>query len=585
MQKKAYSYIRFSTPQQLKGDSLRRQLEGSRQWADENNYELDTSMRDLGLSAYKGANQTLGSLKKFIDLIDQGQIDEGSVLILESLDRLSRQELTKSLHLFISVLDAGIKIVTLADKQEYTASSINNIGNLVISLVSMARAHEESEVKSMRIRASWKNKVANAHKKKLSKQCPYWLKYNEDTDSFDLIESRAELIREMLRKTIAGAGQNRLAQELNENNIPAWGKTDGWHESTIQKILHNRALIGEIQPRTRVNNKLIELGEPIKGYFPAVVEDEIFYAAQTARKKRTAAAGRRGTKFSNLLQGMCFCSKCGGTMRYLDSSRGGNNYSYLTCSNARRKLECKQHKYYPYPAIESLVLLHVAEEVDWFSIVAGVKTNLAEMKRTKASLLSQLTDAESRASRYGGLFEVVVGDALELAQKRYVELLNKQADIRSELNLVENKIAEHTMPDADAIHSKINQAIERLRTEKNPHELFEIRATINAALRDSVKLYFEEDSSGEPIVRYAINGDSKQLLVEGNETMKFMGKMARGQESLQIMNLKQEQLEREQEKQGQSRKRVEIKNDEDLLEFAADSDKPLDVELIFTDAA
>jgi len=32
MSKKAYSYIRFSTPEQLKGDSLRRQLESSRKY-------------------------------------------------------------------------------------------------------------------------------------------------------------------------------------------------------------------------------------------------------------------------------------------------------------------------------------------------------------------------------------------------------------------------------------------------------------------------------------------------------------------------------------------------------------------------
>jgi len=33
MSKKAYSYIRFSTPEQLKGDSLRRQLESSREYS------------------------------------------------------------------------------------------------------------------------------------------------------------------------------------------------------------------------------------------------------------------------------------------------------------------------------------------------------------------------------------------------------------------------------------------------------------------------------------------------------------------------------------------------------------------------
>jgi len=581
MQKTAYSYIRFSTPQQIKGDSLRRQLEGSRQWADENGYKLDTSLRDLGISAFSGANRTEGSLKKFIDLIEQGQIDEGSVLILESLDRLSREELTKSLNLFISILSAGIKIVTLADRQEYTAASINNIGNLVISLVSMARAHEESQVKSMRVRASWKARVANAHNKKITRHCPHWLRYNKDEDRFELIESHAELIRKLMRKTIAGIGQNRLANELNEQNIPYWGKGNGWHEGHLQQVLQNRALLGEFQPRTRINGKRVPAGEPIKDYFPAVVEEDIFYAAQTARKQRTRSLGRRGKKFSNLLQGMCFCSHCSGTMRYLKYPKAKKDYLYLTCSHAHRKLGCTHHKYFPYPTIESLVLLNVAEQVDWFSVVAGVKTNLAEMKRQQASLLSQLTDAESRASRYGGLFEVASGGALELAQKRYMEILNEQDGIRNELKLIEDKIGEHTMPDADAIHSKINQAIERLRTEENPHELFELRATINAALRDSVKLYFEEGDDGEPVVHYAINGGTRMLLIEGNEPMEFMGKIATGHESLQIMNLKQERLERTQKKQGILPNQVAITDCQQLPAFIAGMEKPFDVEPVF----
>jgi len=584
MQKKAYSYIRFSTPEQIKGDSLRRQLEGSRQWAEENGYELDTSMRDLGISAYSGANRTEGALKKFIDLVQEGQIDEGSVLILESLDRLSREELTKSLNLFISILSAGIKIVTLADRQEYTAASINNIGSLVISLVSMARAHEESQMKSIRARACWKAKVANAHSKKLSRFCPNWLRYNEETGNFDLIEERAELIRDIFRKTIAGMGQGRLVRELNEKKTPSWGRANGWHESYLQKLCQNRALIGEFQPHMHNNGISTPMGEPIKNYFPAVLDADVFYAAQTARKQRTNRKGRRGKKFSNLMQGMCFCAHCGGTMRYFSKPRKHGIYQYLVCSHAHRSLGCTHHKYFPYSTIESLVLLNVAEQVDWFSIVAGVKTNLTEMKRKQASLSSQLTDSESRAGRYAGLFEVASGGALELAQKRYMEILNEQDGIRNKLKEIEGHIAEHTMPDAEAIHSKINQAIERLRSEENPHELFELRATINAALRDSVKLYFEESSDGEPIVRYAINGGAKTILVEGHETMDFMGRIATGHESLQIMNLNQERLEHKQKKQGIVREQVMITDDQQLLAFVAGTEKPFDVEPVFCDA-
>ena len=58
---RAYSYIRMSTEQQLKGDSLRRQLEMSRAYAERYNLLLDDTLRDLGVSAWKGVNKKKGA--------------------------------------------------------------------------------------------------------------------------------------------------------------------------------------------------------------------------------------------------------------------------------------------------------------------------------------------------------------------------------------------------------------------------------------------------------------------------------------------------------------------------------------------
>jgi len=491
--------------------------QGNGQWANEHGYELDTSLRDLGVSAYSGANRTEGSLKKFIDLIEQGHIDDGSVLILESLDRLSREELTKSLNLFISILSAGIKIVTLADRQEYTAASINNIGNLVISLVSMARAHEESAMKSKRVRASLEARVANAHNKKVSGRCPNWLKYNKSKDKFEPIEERCEMIREMFRKAIAGVGMNRISQELNENKVPVWGKSHGWENAYIGVILRSRMLLGEYQAHTHQSGKKVPVGDPVKGYYPAVISEEEFYAAQAAIAQRKAKRGRRGKQFSNLLQGMCYCVNCHGKMRYLNHDK----YSYILCNNAFCKKGCDHSKYYPYQKIETLVLMKVAQKVDWFSLVSGIKTNLAELKRKQASLSAKLVDTESRASRYAGLFEVADGAAVALAQERYLSILSEQTDLKNELAAVDDEISFHTMPDADAIKSKIDHAIVRLRTETNPHELFELRATINNALRDSVKLYFGGHPNNEIAISYSIQDEKPISLIYGDHQFKL----------------------------------------------------------------
>lgn len=55
--------------------------------------------------------------------MNNGDIAPDSVLIVESLDRLSRQEVLKAFGQFASILGADIKIVTLIDGYEYTKDS------------------------------------------------------------------------------------------------------------------------------------------------------------------------------------------------------------------------------------------------------------------------------------------------------------------------------------------------------------------------------------------------------------------------------------------------------------------------------
>jgi DNA invertase Pin-like site-specific DNA recombinase len=103
---KAYSYVRFSTPEQIKGDSIRRQVELSLKYAEDHNLTLDDSLQltDLGVSAFKGVNVITGKLGSFISAIDTGQVDSGSYLLIESLDRLSRTEIITALNLFTQIL-------------------------------------------------------------------------------------------------------------------------------------------------------------------------------------------------------------------------------------------------------------------------------------------------------------------------------------------------------------------------------------------------------------------------------------------------------------------------------------------------
>jgi DNA invertase Pin-like site-specific DNA recombinase len=81
----------MSTDAQLKGDSHRRQLETSDKYIADNGLELIERLSDLGVSAFRGANVEYGALGRFLQAVREGKVEVGSYLIVEALDRISRQ--------------------------------------------------------------------------------------------------------------------------------------------------------------------------------------------------------------------------------------------------------------------------------------------------------------------------------------------------------------------------------------------------------------------------------------------------------------------------------------------------------------
>ncbi|MFZ0254082.1 MAG: recombinase family protein, partial [Gammaproteobacteria bacterium] len=288
----AYSYIRFSTPDQLKGDSLRRQLELSRNYAEQHGLILDDKLklRDIGVSAFKGDNIASGRLGAFLKAIDSGKVQRGSLLLIESLDRLTRDQMSKALSVFIEILNSGVSIVSLADGREYTTDSINDIGNLIFSIIELSRAHHESLMKSKRVAAAWENKRQRATAGHiLTRRAPAWLR--EENGRFVAIPERAAIIRTIFQLCIEGYGTTAIIKRFNEQRINAWNgtieqstKRTGWYGSYIQKILTNRAVMGELQPHMLVNGKRVPDGESLRGYFPTIIDEQTFYRAQGALK-------------------------------------------------------------------------------------------------------------------------------------------------------------------------------------------------------------------------------------------------------------------------------------------------------------
>ncbi|WP_426231082.1 recombinase family protein [Pararhizobium sp. DWP3-4] len=339
---RAYSYIRMSTDIQLKGDSLRRQTEASEAYATENGLELvrDFKLQDLGVSAFKGLNVSQGALGQFLTAVESQLIPKGSYLLVESLDRLSRERPQTATALFLQILEAGVHIVTLTDGRVYRSGS-DDLSDIIISVVIMSRAFEESQTKSIRVSAAWSNKRKNASSFKLTKVAPAWLELSADRTSFQLLDDRVAVIREIFQEAERGRGSYQIARMFNLASKPTFIVSDGWYESYITKILTNRAVLGEFQPHHYVNGKRIPDGDPVTGYFPAIIEHDLFDRVQVGRKNRLLkGAGRKGRSFTNLFQGIAKCGYCGGNIMVVDKGPKPKGGVYLRCDNARRGHGC-----------------------------------------------------------------------------------------------------------------------------------------------------------------------------------------------------------------------------------------------------
>lgn len=311
----AYSYVRFSTAKQELGDSLRRQVEMAEEYCEKNGLDLHpASYRDLGVSAFKRKNVEKGALAAFIDAVQTGKIAKGSYLVIEQFDRLSRAEVDVALKLLLDLVHKGIKLVTLVDEKVWDKDTVKDISNLILAIVFMSRANNESAAKADRLSRMWSQKKKDAAEtgKIMSRECPGWLKTNEDKSAFIVLEDRVESVRKVFDMRIGGHGVVSIVNRANKEKWPAPGKGDTWHTSLVGRLLNNRALLGEYQPHKSgtEDDKRIAVGEPIKNYYPAVIDEQTFLRAQAARERKSEFPGRRDINYRNWLQGLLKCS-CG----------------------------------------------------------------------------------------------------------------------------------------------------------------------------------------------------------------------------------------------------------------------------------
>lgn len=355
--RKAISYIRFSDPSQAEGDSYRRQLTDTIAYCKANDLELvsdgEYMFYDKGISGYSGKLRDDDTeLSRFLSLVKDGSIAPGTVLIIESLDRLSREHVRDALPRFLEILKAGIDIHTLQSGKTYTSDY--ELLDLFQSLLEMSRSHSESLWKGKRVAARWQQKQEEAKRGiPLGKTKPAWLDlvYADGTTTKPLNDPKAKavafrpndkaaVVERIFRLTVDGYGRNAIAQMLNAEGIPAFKTAGGWGSSTIHQILNSKAVLGLYQPTTKgEDGERVPRGESIP-FYPAIIDRTLYDQAKAATAGRDAAKARKQTPDYQIWQGIARCALCGSPLHSYSNGRkpkeGQSPARWMRCYNAKK---------------------------------------------------------------------------------------------------------------------------------------------------------------------------------------------------------------------------------------------------------
>jgi DNA invertase Pin-like site-specific DNA recombinase len=310
---RCYSYIRFSSADQRRGDSLRRQTEDATAWAARNGLALDdsTTLHDLGRSAFKGnhrLNPDRNALAAFLKLVEDGKVPRGSFLLLESLDRLTREHIRPALTLLLNLIEAGIRVVQLKPVEIVYDDAVEPM-TLMMALMELSRGNSESKVKSQRVGAAYEAKREHARAGRpqrgsrvggmeiLTHQLPKWI--TEKDGKAVLRDERATVVRRIFELAGQTHGSHTIVKMLTAENVPAFTKAGRWSITYVTEILTDRRALGEYQP-TRDGKPD---GKPIENYYPAAVSKGAFISARAAARVRHCKPGRIGERVSNLFTG------------------------------------------------------------------------------------------------------------------------------------------------------------------------------------------------------------------------------------------------------------------------------------------
>lgn len=502
----AIFYGRFSSDEQSDGDSKRRQTEGARRYAHVNGILIVRDEFDEGLSAFHGEHISRGRLGVLLREIAEGKIPAGTILLLESFDRLSRQAPLAQIELVTKILLAGIVIVTFTDCRRYTYESFNeNPHDLFGALGVMTRGNDEARTRSKRGKENWEEKRRRAVHEKLTAHGPLWLQLQSDRKRWKLLPERVRIVQRIYGLACKGFGRYRIATLLNRQRIKSWGRSKWWTKTYVGRILRNRAVLGDFQPGMRKDGYQVPVGQPIKDYYPAIVTSSVFQKANAIRHNRAAQTRVQASVSTiNLFRGLIYDGQTSAAMHYHKVIKNPR-HSFLFCSAVQAGAAANS---WNYLAFEQSVLQHL-DQINWAQLVNNEKPGsrkLNEQRRLESTiekldrdlkkllnliatddkppktLLAEMKQMENQKTALEQQLAEIVQDNGSISQQRQ-QLLRAREEIQK-------LVRDGAVDTRKRLHEEIHKLVHRLDLWSDPgtcRELLRLNKVVTSTLGNAGK--------------------------------------------------------------------------------------------------
>lgn len=290
---------------------------------------------------------------------------------------------------------------------------------------------------------SLKVRDANARKAAIGKTHglkPYGYKRNDD-NFFEIHEDEAQYVRLMFKMSLEGIGTYRIANYLNERNVPTkfsgnfknnrdirrkdkyTGKFNEfkkaaviWRGNVINDILKNPIYKGErvwrvhkdkfeIKDGKKIKTKVIT--QTIKSQVPAIITEDLWNSVQANLKINKKESVGKKAQYHYLLNGLVFCERCGNS--YWGKKRlKGNDNAYKCLSKKYPNPKCN-NRGLSLPRLETFIL------------------NYLQRKPLSSKIIKELPEPHTLLDQY-----------LEQKEKKEVELKKISVTIKNLANKLDN---------------------------------------------------------------------------------------------------------------------------------------------------